>query len=86
MPSPSAFLQICADGRFIPIPSGVFFFHDGPMSQPVELGPLTRAMNASRLTGGTAVFLTDRALTDVHAVERVKRALDEMPDPARAGW
>ncbi|GAB7052407.1 hypothetical protein [Catenuloplanes indicus] len=55
------------------------------MSQPVELGPLTRAMNASRLTGGTAVFLTDRALTDVHAVERVKRALDEMPDPARAG-
>ncbi|MFI5838827.1 hypothetical protein ACIA8K_03800 [Catenuloplanes sp. NPDC051500] len=55
------------------------------MTTPVDLGALTRAMSARRLTGGTAVFLTDATLTDPAAVGRVRLALQEMPSPARAG-
>ncbi|MDR7274216.1 hypothetical protein [Catenuloplanes atrovinosus] len=79
-----AFFQICADGRFIPVPSGVFF-HDGPMTTPVDLGALTRAMTAERPGGGIAVFLTPRALTDPAAVNRVRLALGGVPAAARDG-
>ncbi|WP_033343041.1 phosphotransferase [Catenuloplanes japonicus] len=77
--------QICADGRFIPVPSGVFF-HEGPMTTPVDLGALTRALTADRVAGGgAAVFLTESALADPAVVHRVRLALDDVPEMARHG-
>ncbi|MFI5843878.1 hypothetical protein ACIA8K_29690 [Catenuloplanes sp. NPDC051500] len=84
MTSPTAFLQICANGRFIPVPAGVFF-HDGPMSTPVRIGALTTALSTPRLTGGTAIFVPEPATRDPAALHSLARAMDSLPTAARDG-
>lgn len=45
---------ICADGRFVTVPGGVFYV-DGPMTEPVDAVALTGALQAGRVPGATAI-------------------------------
>ncbi|GAB7052380.1 hypothetical protein [Catenuloplanes indicus] len=76
------FRLICADGRFIAVPGGVFF-HDGPMAEPVDPAALTGALRAPRAGGTVTVFVPERARTRIGATDRVRRALADLPAPVR---
>ncbi|GAB7042491.1 MULTISPECIES: hypothetical protein [Catenuloplanes] len=76
------FRLVCADGRFIAVPGGVFY-HDGPMAEPVDPAALAGALRAPRVAGAVAVFVPERARTRIGATDRVRRALDDLPAPAR---
>ncbi|WP_033341512.1 hypothetical protein [Catenuloplanes japonicus] len=73
---------ICADGRFVTVPGGVFYV-DGPMTEPVDAVALTGALQAGRVPGATAVFVTEATRTRADAVERVRRRLSEIAAPVR---
>ncbi|MDR7276740.1 hypothetical protein [Catenuloplanes atrovinosus] len=77
-----AFGTICGDGRLIPVPAGVFF-HDGPMTRPVDPSALQDALLARRLPGRTTVFATEETLASPLAVTELRRVLDRLPERAR---
>ncbi|MFI5845011.1 hypothetical protein ACIA8K_35450 [Catenuloplanes sp. NPDC051500] len=82
MASAGDFRLICADGRFIAVPGGVFF-HDGPMSEPVDGAALAGALRVPRTAGEVVVFVPDRVRTRIGAADRLLRALGELPAPVR---
>ncbi|MFI5843836.1 hypothetical protein ACIA8K_29455 [Catenuloplanes sp. NPDC051500] len=71
---------ICADGRFIAVPGGVFY-HDGAMSDPVDHAALTGAMQSPRVNGSIMVYVQDTI--GIGALDRVRRALEEIPAAIR---
>ncbi|MFI5844135.1 hypothetical protein ACIA8K_31015 [Catenuloplanes sp. NPDC051500] len=73
--------ELCRDGRFVPVPGGVYF-HPGTMADAVDLLALTRAMSATRPAAGGAVVLPDAALERPSALRAVRIALETMPSGA----
>ncbi|GAB7052366.1 hypothetical protein [Catenuloplanes indicus] len=82
MASAGDFHLICADGRFIAVPGGVFY-HDGPMTDPIDPIALTGAFRASRASGATMVYIQERTRLKPGALERLRRALADLPAPIR---
>ncbi|MFI5845013.1 hypothetical protein ACIA8K_35460 [Catenuloplanes sp. NPDC051500] len=73
---------ICADGRFIAVPGGVFY-HDGSMADPIDPVALTGALRADRASGSTMVYIQERTRLKPGATERLRRALADLPAPIR---
>ncbi|GAB7042489.1 MULTISPECIES: hypothetical protein [Catenuloplanes] len=82
MANAGAFGLICADGRFIAVPGGVFY-HDGSMADPVDPIALTGAFRADRASGSTMVYVQERTRLKPGAMERLRRALADLPAPIR---
>ncbi|MFY1672110.1 hypothetical protein ACN27G_19415 [Plantactinospora sp. WMMB334] len=78
-------MLICNDGRFIPIPAGVFL-HPGPMSEPVDTAALLRARSVPRSpqeTGTTTVVMAEQVLRDPTVIATVRKTLRHMPAAVR---
>ncbi|MDP9796128.1 hypothetical protein J2S43_004640 [Catenuloplanes nepalensis] len=82
MATPGTFELLCADGRFITVPAGVFYF-DGTMADPVDPAVLTVALQTPRVSGATAVLLTKETLAKLGAADRVRGRLTEIPAQLR---
>ncbi|MEV4500260.1 hypothetical protein AB0J84_31795 [Micromonospora arborensis] len=83
MPNSDLFMLLCNEGRFVPIPAGVFL-HGGPMSEPVDLAALSSALLVPRSPGGArTLVVTESALRSPDVVATVRRTLGRLPSSVR---
>ncbi|MBM7489497.1 hypothetical protein JOD64_000719 [Micromonospora luteifusca] len=83
MPNSDLFMLLCNEGRFVPIPAGVFL-HGGPMSEPVDLVALSSAMVVPRSPGGArTLVVTESALRRPDVVATLRQTLGRLPSSAR---